>query len=421
MAKEAPVIETKTEPGESVEFGTSLEDIFAKKMPGGLTIDEEESVESKGGESPRPPEQQPPQQKDEPKEKPKAKSKEPASEPIGITDILQAASGGVEGVAESTDDELPKPEIPQELKGKSREHFEKIATEKWEADKKARALEKKAAALEKQLSEAGADPRIQQLQAQLKDYSSRLERVGLEHHPWFEANFTAPRNQLVETAKRAFKDGGGDPEAISKALRLEGQARVEKLDEVLSEISSTSLRGRIERTIDTIDQLDQRKDQILSNRDSVLRSLAENDKITQKQMLEQHSKQTKAQLSEAKELLRDKFGFFVFKTVDDPQFSWWNDEVKKMDTEAENLMLSTTDPKELTLGSYMAVAAPRIMNLLLKEVQNRKKIEKEFAEYKNSEPKLGTGSRKSRAQESQEEEEDKPLVQSILDHIHNNA
>jgi hypothetical protein len=404
---EAPAID------EPKEFGTPLEEIFARAMPGS----EEEIVKPEKDEKKEEPKLEAKPKKAEAKKEEKPKEESKPSDLL--TDILEGVKPVEKKEEKIEDTDLKKEEAPVELKGKAREHFERLSTEKHDLQKQLRLAQKKAEEAEKKGVDLDANTRsrLEQLEKVNQDLSQRLGRAGLELHPWFEQNFIVPRKQAMEAAVKAFKDGGGNPEDLETALKLDGRARAQRLDELYSEIPSTTLKGKVERAVDAIELIDSRKEQALKNRNAILPELQKQDQAQQAKMLSQQEQILKSNLEESRAMLRDKFGFFVFKQIDDPNYSWWNDDLKKMNEEAETLMLRTSDPKELAVATNLAVVAPRLMAILKQEIAKRRQAEKERDEYRDSQPGIGKGSRKGKAA-AQEEEEDKSLTSAILDHIH---
>src|ERR1051325_1768717 len=138
----AEVAETPAAEQESVEFGTPLEEIFAKAMP----TDEEEPVKEDKKEPVK-------TEKEEKKEPEKVKiEKKPVEEKPDdlLSDILQGVQPEKkEEVKPSEEEEIKKEEPPKELKGKARESFERIANEKYELNKRLRTAQKELGEIKK--------------------------------------------------------------------------------------------------------------------------------------------------------------------------------------------------------------------------------------------------------------------------------
>jgi hypothetical protein len=408
-----PIVETpETQTGgEEHEFGTPLNEIFAKAMP----MDEEIAEKPEKKEPSQRVEPEKGKVEDKPKEEKgkKEPKKEKAEEKEDLLSDLLTTVKTEE--TPKVEDEVKKESVPEGMKGKAAENFDRIATKAQEWESKAKQYERQLK--DSQEKSKTGDPRLKQLEDTNKDLLGRLERAGIEHHPWFEQNITIPRENALKAAQKAFEDAGGDPKALSGALRLEGKARAERLDELLGEISSQTLRGKVERAVDVVEAKDTQREQILANREPVMKRLQEQDAIAQKNYLENHAAQVKTNLEDTRKYLLDKHNFFVFKTVDDPKQSWWNEEVTKMEKEAEDLMLNTSDPKQLAVAANLAVTAPRLMTMLQKEIKARKQAEKERDAYRDSEPSNGAGDRKAKVEEDDEEQEQIPFKSSIINSV----
>lgn len=415
--------ETATaEPTEEIrEFGTPLAEIFDRKMP----IAEEDALPpEKKAEAPAKP---------EPKVEIKAEKKEPEPKkevkPRGLPDSLFKTTED-EPVKPKTDEktELPEPvkeEVPENLKGEARKNFERLSDSKFQAEKKAFTAEKKSKELETKLTEAegklkSGDPdakaRIQQLEGQLQQWSGIIEQVNIEAHPWFQANFTVPKQQILEGAKTVYQEVGGNPDELEAALSLKGKTRVDKLEALLEEIPSKMIRGKIERAADQLETIDGKRTELLKNKAGISKQLQAEEQVNRSRMVEQIEREVRSNLVDAEKTLRDEFKLEVFKTVDDPNYQWWNDEIKQSNERAEHIMLKTSDPKELAIAAHLAARFPVVRTLWLEERAARVAAEVKLAKYEDTEPSLG-GKGKSSENGSEDDDEKKSISSFILGSI----
>lgn len=410
MPAESETIDITEElsPDEPREIGTPLKEIFAKAMPGGDPDYFEKQEQEKEPEK---------KSKKEPVQKEEKKKSEKKEEPAVERKVPDSL---FEDELKKVEPEEPPIEIPAAIKsGEARKHFETVEIRARDAEKRAKAAEKLAAERETKLKDVAPNELVKNLEAQNKDLLSRLERAGLEHHPWFEQQITIPRQNALGAAQKAFESAGGDPKALASALRLDGQARANRLDELFAEITSPTLKGKVERAVDAVENIESRREQILQNRDTVMKRLQDQDKVNQHQWLEQQKKTVEENLEEATRVLRDEFKIPVFKKTDDPKYAWWNEEVDKMESESKKIMLETDNIKELAIASKLAVAFPRVYTMFQQERKARIAAEKRADDYSESEPKIGGGDRK-RPSSNGEEEEDEGLTvsEAIIKRMH---
>lgn len=399
---EIEIADEKTEK----EFGTSIADVFSKALP--LDDDDQpEKTQEKQPEKAAVPPKVEPEKKAEDK-KPDKSSRLPES----VFDTEPKTK--VEEV--KTEVEPVKVEAPPELKGKARENFEKLATKQYETEKLLR--EERQARTKAEEKAAKGDPdaqaRVKELETQNQQMSAIVQRASLENHPEFQAKYDIPRKQLTEMAKTAFSDAGGDPAEMEAALSLTGKARIEKLEELLGRVSSDLLKRKIERANENLELVEADRSRTLQNQGEVLKQLQEKDQATRHKAFEEYEKTTKQNLVRATEILRDEHKFEVFKTVDDPNYQWWNDQFKKMQDSAETIMLKTSDPTELAVAAQLAVAAPVYRAMFHEERKARITAEDRLKQYEDGEPGIGGGEKKSQKQTESEEDEEMPLAAAII-------
>lgn len=402
---EAPEILIEGTPEQEEEFGTKIADVFSKLMP------TEEELEAAAPEKvePEPAKSEEPKKVEPKKEEPaKVKdSKLPES-------VFEDAPVKVEPVKE--EDAPKKIETPPELKGKARENFQKLADSKFEVEKQLRDERRAREKAETKLTEGdpNAKARIEELERTLKAQSELVERVSLESHPEFQARYEIPRKQLLETAKTAYTDAGGNPADMEMALSLTGKARIEKLEELLAGVPSELLKRKIERANDNLEGLETERGQVLANRSVHLKQLQEQEQANKHKFLQEHEKVTKENLGKAEELLRDTHKFEVFKATDDPNFKWWNDQRAKINEASETLMLRTSDPAELAVASKLAAACPVYRTMFLEERKERLALQKRLSEFEGSEPGVGGGDKKGAAQIEAEDDENLSVAEAIV-------
>ena len=409
MPEEAVATQDAPAGDDTRTFGTPLESIFAQIMPTDEELatqqpEKKPDLPAQDEPEPEPVPEKAPKVKTEPKKEDKA-AVAPKDEPTSISDILFKEPDSAVPSPEKTDTEPVRVETPAEFKGKTKEHFEKLSLSEFEHRKKAAAAEKKIAELEKR--QADGDPaakeRIQALETQLKQYDALVERANLEMHPRFQAEFVIPRQQLLESARNAAQDAGVDPQALEAALALKGKAQAERLDELYADITSPTLRGKIERAVDNIGNLDSRKENVLKNQAVVMKQLQQEDLVRQNKELERTEQTVKAGLRAAQNLLQDKFKMFA--PVDNPQYKDWNERLDRDDKIAETIMLKITDPTEMAVAAKLASRFPATYDALMEVCMENKELKRQLQDYRGSEPDLGGGGNRKVANTDDDDEE----------------
>lgn len=408
MAEETAVIETSTE---DKPFGAPIGEIWDNMFP-----EPEDKTEK-----PEVPEEEPDKvetkvEKKKPALKEKSEKKEETKEFLPESVFTE--------LPEEKKEEAPKePEptpIPDNIKSESnRKQWVDLDAKRIEAVKEAK-LEREARIAAEEKAKAGdpdAKVRIESLENQLKSADSLVQKAMLQEHPQFQARYVVPRQQLLEQAKSAFKDAGGDPSLIESALELKGKARVDKLDELLGEVNSKILSNKLESAVTGIDRIDSERDQVLKNASNVNKQLQANDQINRSKMFEEHEKVTKQNLIKAREVLRDKFKIGILTRSTDPKFADFNATLDKCDAAAEHIMLKTDNPDEMAIGAVMAGYFPLVWGSLLGKNKEVSVLKKRLSEYEDAEPGLGGSTSKKTVSKSEEQDEDTPIASAILSSI----
>lgn len=293
------------------------------------------------------------------------------------------------------------------IKGeKARENFEKLTGVAHTLEKKTVELEKSLAD-EKKLREAGdpnAAAKIRELEGKLQELSPLVEQTNLQRHPNFIATFTQPRAKLLEMAQKTVKDFGGDPAVLEKALSLNGRARSEALDEIYSEVTSTSEREELAGMVRNIKMLDQGASDAIQNAKLHNEKLAEQERLQNFQTHEKRVENVKGNLALAEKFLRDEHNFEILKDTSDPDLKKTQDQIRST---AERLMLQTEDPAELSAAAYMAASCGVYRNIAKGQLEKIKSLEARLKDYEESEPTLnGDRPNASKSDDEQGDQED---------------
>jgi hypothetical protein len=406
MPPEADTIEALTT--EDKPFGAPIGEIWDNMFPEGEekpepteeTTEEPEKVEPKVEKKIAPTKAK--------EEKPKEETKEFVPDSV-FSDKPE------EKKEEVTTEPEPTP-IPPTIKTETaRKSFADLDEKRIAAEKRALELEKRAVAAEEKAKAGDPDAkvRIEALEKQLQSADSLVQKALLQEHPQFQARYVVPRQQLLEQAKSAFKDAGGDPSLIESALELKGKARVDKLDELLGEVSSKILSNKLESAVTGIDRIDSEREQVLRNAANVNKQLQANDQINRSKAFQELEVNTKNDLTEASTILSDKFKIGIFKRSSDPKFAEFNAAIDKIDTAAEHIMLRTEDRKEMAIAAKMAAGFPLVWGLLQDKHKQNQALAKRLADYEEAEPGLGGRTSRKVASKTEEHDEELPLADAI--------
>jgi hypothetical protein len=405
MAEETAVIETSTE---EKPFGAPIEEIWDNMFP-----EPEEKTEKPEVTEEKPEKVEPKVEKKAPEPKAKQeKTKEETKEflPDSVfTDLPEAKK------EETPEEPTPTP-IPDNIKSESnRKQWADLDAKRIEAVKEAK-KEREARVAAEEKAKAGdpdAKVRIETLEKQLQSADALVQKAMLQEHPQFQDRYVVPRQQLLEQAKSAFKDAGGDPTLIESALELKGKARVDKLDELLGEVSSKILSNKLESAVTGIDRIDSEKEQVLRNAANVNKQLQANDQINRSKAFQELEANTKQDLTEASTILSDKFKIGIFKRSNDPKFAEFNAAQDKIDSAAEHIMLRTEDRKEMAIAAKMAAGFPLVWGLLQDKHKQNQALLKRLADYEDAEPGLGGSTSRKTVSKSEETDEELPLADAI--------
>lgn len=295
---------------------------------------------------------------------------------------------------------------------KARENFEKITGVAETLEKKTVELEKSLAD-EKKLREAGdpnAAAKIRELETKLQELSPLVEQTNLQRHPNFIATFTQPRAKLLEMAQKTVKDFGGDPAVLEKALSLNGRARSEALDEIYSEVTSTSEREELAGMVRNIKMLDQGASDAIQNAKLHNEKLAEQERLQNFQTHEKRVENVKGNLALAEKFLRDEHNFEILKDTTDPELKKTQDQIRST---AERLMLQTEDPAELSAAAYMAASCGVYRNIAKGQLEKIKSLEARLKDYEESEPTLN-GDRPNASKTDDEHDDQEDFVGNLM-------
>src|SRR6516225_9604368 len=349
----------------------------------------------------------PPTDSPKPAKTPRAPKQEPKPEPLpGVPDEVFAPPPPAPAPtpAPAPEAEPTKEPVPDTIKtAAARENFERVSEKLFQTEKRERDIQKKLAKAEEQLKagDPNAQSRIQQLEQQLGQLQGVAQMVSLEYDPNYQREYVVPRQQTLQAAHKAIADGGGDPSLLEAALALKGEARTDKMDQVLDGIRSNFVRRRVEGAIDYLDQLENYSDWAKANRGEYLKKSQEQVGAQRHQYLQNHAKTMVSYLNEAIPYLRDQHGWSILRKFDSPESKDWNDKVDQIYANAKRVLVDTENPKEIAVAAVLAASAPMWKAIALQEHELRVKAEGKNRARDESEP--GLTPKKTRVTTSEHE------------------
>lgn len=286
---------------------------------------------------------------------------------------------------EVSDDEIPLPvEPPASIKTEKGKADWKAWREGWKGTlSKIKQLE---AGQQNGAHDAQANARIAELEGRLVELSTVAERANLELHPAFQAQFVNPIRQMAEQAKEiaAMADVGG--EAIEKVLGLAGKARVQAMDELMDGVNSPTIRAQLGELLFNIERKEKERAQVLNDVKGNSERLAEHERAEQHRRLQAQQKQIGEVVDSTFEILRDQHGFELLREV--PGNEKWNTSRKAKLEQARHIMTGAS-ASEAAAAAVLSVLAPEYRTWALAERDRANALEKENAELRGADPKLG--------------------------------
>lgn len=257
-------------------------------------------------------------------------------------------------------------------------------------EKKARQLDRlngEVATLREQVkgvqTDEGLRARLTEVEAQLKDATTRASRTDLTNTPEFQQQFIQPRGRAIARAVEIAKKAGIDEKEFRTALTTRGDARQEALDELLPEIKSDTARLEMGGLIREINQIDGAIDGALANAETNLAQLREHQKAEQSRFLENHRKQVGEALKATQEhLAGQKVAFF--RKIDGNEK--WNEKVDGYYQEGYRIMTESDNPREFGAAVLMGMAYPDTYNALVSARSTIADLQKQLAQRKAAEP-----------------------------------
>lgn len=294
-------------------------------------------------------------------------------------------------------EEAIKVEAPRQAESEGDEWPEELPTFKSDEERKSRykrwrsaykALKDEAASLRSRpATDETATARLQSLEAQNKEMSAVLSRMGVEQHAEFQNNVMRPMSAAWNEAARIVKDAGGDPNDLSKALSLSGKAQFEALDQ-LFEGMPESAKVEAQQQISQWRRFNDARNQWLRDAPKTFEALRKKDLETQYQMVNQQRAEMEQLFENAVKTLREEAKVEVLRKTNDPETKWWDDQADAIISQARALYLDNTDMGKMAMAVVLAPMADAYRKLWMAEQASHKKTKALIADRLGGEPSL---------------------------------
>jgi hypothetical protein len=262
--------------------------------------------------------------------------------------------------------------------------------------------------------------RMQFLEAQNRQMSEVLTRVGVEHSAEFQQKIIAPLTGSWNEAVRIVQEAGADPQQLATAMSLQGRAQFEALDQLFAEMPE-SAKTEANDALRTYRRYEEARQRAVANAPRTLETLKANESQRQFQELKHQRGQMEQMFDRALTRLRDEAKVEVFMRTDEPDGKWWNDQGEQLVNQGRQLFLENTDMDKVALACLLAPTADAYRKLFIKSQQKVGELNKIIRERLGNEPTLSesSGNAGSLTPESQMQEDlKKPFSQVFLREYH---
>jgi len=403
---------------ENLDFSKNVQDIFDRVAPDKYVP----KTPPKSAEQPLtqpkqqpseipPPPVTPPAQ--EPQTTPKTEPKEPQEHklPSFIEEVLKVQPGQAQPKTEEEwPEELPEFKTTEEAKARYKN---------WRA-KYGELKENLKIAQNRPALDEQTRSRIEFLEGQNKQMDALLKRDYLEGHAEFQNNIIRPMSAAWYEAARTLKEVGGDPQALAKAVTLQGKAQFEALDEILSDVPE-SAKTEINNALASYRRYDEARLTALRNAPQAAEALRRKDMERQYQIINMQKEGMSNLFEEAVRKLRDEARVEVLLKSSDPEAKWWNDQADSLVSQSRALYLDNTDMGRMAMACVLAPMADTYRKLWLTERAKNQKMDTTMKERFGSEPTLSESGGNAQGPSSYQEDMKKPFSEIFLRELHKQA
>lgn len=210
-----------------------------------------------------------------------------------------------------------------------------------------------------EMTKAGPDARVTELEARIAEYNSIIEQTALERHPWVIKTFVQPRQNAVDYGHKALELAKMDPKLLDRAMGASGEERIAALDELYASIESQTIRAKVEKAVTVIEATDDQRDAFFADREANFAKMkAQQDADNARTNAEQEKNCRTAVDGIVERLAKEGFSFLKFS--DRPGAEQWNESLKKDLASATEKLLKNTDPMVLITNAILGERAPKM-------------------------------------------------------------
>jgi len=258
-------------------------------------------------------------------------------------------------------------EPPQELKGKSREHFKNLQTQ---AGQKITSLstelertKAEIAELKKNGSGPGEDvtKELETLRAQKKEIEDEFERIAVERSPKFKQKFVPREQSLKSQAVKILKLNGSDETLFDQALVASEKKKWEILN---SEDLNESQKGALSSLMIQYDMVQDEKNSELENRKEYLKEEQQQEEAARKAKIEAQERQEQEIFDVVGKKVAAEFEPFMEVEGNDA----WNAQVKENREKAKNFFAGKGTLDEMAEIAYYGIGA-KSLHKMFRNVQ----------------------------------------------------
>lgn len=257
--------------------------------------------------------------------------------------------------------------------------------------------------------------RLSVLETQNKEMAQMLDRAGVEAHHEFQNQILRPMHSAWNEACRIYRDVGGDPNQLARAMTLTGGQQFQALDEAFQEVPE-SAKAEINNALTAFRRFDEQRRAALQNAPRTAQELHKRDMQRQVALINQQKEEMKGLLSDAVRTLREDGKVEVLMRSSDPEAKWWNDQADNLEATARQLYLENTDMRKMAMACVLAPMADVYRKLWMQERMERLNADKVVKEKLASEPNLSESGGPGQIQPSADLS--KPFNQVFLETFH---
>lgn len=310
-------------------------------------------------------------------------------------------------------------EWPEELPTFKSSDEAKARYKKWrEAHKNLR--EELKSVREKPADDPAARQQLEALQTQNRAMQEALSRVGVEQSIEFQQNIMRPLHASWQEAARIVQQNGADPQALAKAMSLNGRAQFEALDEILTDMPE-SARLQVNDALRVYRGYESARQKAIANAPQELEGIRRREAERQLNEVQKQRADMRGIFDHAVKTLRDNAKLEVLLRTDMPEGTWWNEQGDNIIKQAQELYLENTDMNRVAMACLLAPAADAYRKLWLNSQKKIGQLQKVISERLNGEPDLSESGGSGRIPPSDQQLKDdlkRPFHEIFLREFH---